>query len=257
MKLWNEDPLRKKATIFALVLHLIVLAFVVSPSADRKKKSPSTIVVRTIQAPLPSVTTATSKPAQKSKPVAAPTKAPAKPSSPAKKEVKPVPPKVSKESPKPIAKKVPEKKPIPKPKPAPVKADPKPSKDLQKSLEKIEETIAKIASKGDTIPVKPSQIVIPEIALELDCLSEEEEYISSIVRYLQTHLELPDMGEVKVDLTLRRDGSVEKVKVLSAESERNKKRLEEELPHLCFPPFSKGAQGMKTKGFILTFCNEI
>lgn len=257
MKLWNEDPLRKKATIFALVLHLIVLAFVVSPSADGKKKSPSKIVVRTIQAPLPSVTTATSKPTQKSKPVVTPIKAPARPSSPPKKEVKPVPPKVSKETPKPIAKKVPEKKPTPKPKPAPVKADPKPSKELQKSLEKIEETIAKIASKGDTIPVKPSQIVIPEIALELDCLSEEEEYISSIVRYLQTHLELPDMGEVKVDLTLRRDGSVEKVKVLSAESERNKKRLEEELPHMCFPPFSKGAQGMKTKGFILTFCNEI
>lgn len=258
MSFWEEDPLRKKSFIFALILHVLVFAFFLFPSSDKTNKPPSKIVVRTIQAPLPA--TVSTKTASKSvesaktvssvpKPVSAP--------SPVKKPAKPVAKKAQKESSKPVVKNSSEKKVAAKPKLTPVKTDPKPSKELQKSLKEIEETIAKIATKGDTIPVKQSQSIVPKIALELDPLSEEEEYISSLVHHLQTHLELPDMGEVRIELTLQRNGSVEKVKVLSAESERNRKRLEEELPALCFPSFLKGDQGVKTKAFILTFCNEM
>jgi outer membrane biosynthesis protein TonB len=248
----KQDPLKKKAGFFALALHLIGFFILLFSSREKEQKIPSKIVVRTVQAPS-QIQTKSQVKKPPAKVVAAPVKTPA-PSPSVKKEQKPKPvPKKAQETKQ--ANKIPVvKKPIPASKPSkPTKS----SKELEQSLKKIEETIAKIATKGDTIPIKHTPSIAPKIEIEDGALSEEEEYISSLVYFMQAELELPDMGEVKIELTLRRDGGVEKVRVLEAESERNRKRLAEHLPLLQFPPFPKGKQGMKMQVFILPFCNEM
>jgi hypothetical protein len=74
---------------------------------------------------------------------------------------------------------------------------------------------------------------------------------------LHSSLHLPDFGAVKIELTLRQDGTVAKLKVLKTESEKNKQYLETHLVRLTFP-YLKGAyakQGEFT--FVLNFCNEL
>ncbi|MBS0627376.1 MAG: hypothetical protein JSS09_04120, partial [Verrucomicrobia bacterium] len=142
----------------------------------------------------------------------------------------------------------------------PPKQTPPSSRDLEKSLKEIEETIAKIATNNDKMSSKSAKEIQPKTGPIFEDLSlplvTEEDYTSSLVEYLQDQLRLPDNGEVKIELTLRKDGSVESIKVLSAQSEKNRKRLEEYLPKLLFPPFPKEEKEKKSKVFILTFCND-
>ncbi len=261
---WEKDPMRGKICLILTASHLLALVFISHTPTPIKKNHK--IVVRTIQASAPSIIT--SAPAKK-KQVSAPQKIPT-PTLPApvkKKEI--IPPKQAapkapiKEPPKKVekkpslAKKTP---PIPqktKTSPPPL---PSPSQDLQKSLKEIEETIAKIATNNDKMSSRPRKETLPKLDLLPESLSLplglEEDYASSLVAYLEEHLRLPDSGEVKIELTLRKDGSIETVKVLSAKSEQNKKRLEEHLPRLHFPPFPKEEKEKKSKVFILTFCND-
>ena len=69
--------------------------------------------------------------------------------------------------------------------------------------------------------------------------------------FLHDALHLPEYGEVKMEITVRPDGSVASVKVLEAQSSKNKSYLEKSLPLLLLPTYDKN---MRT--FVLTFCNE-
>ena len=109
------------------------------------------------------------------------------------------------------------------------------------------------------IPTKIDVVLESAAGSSQDPLSSFEEgpdaYTSSIVSYLQEQLQLPDVGEVMIQLTIAVDGKVEKMKILSSESIKNRKRLEENLPRLQFPaPGSKKWNSSKT--FIITFCNQ-
>ncbi len=80
------------------------------------------------------------------------------------------------------------------------------------------------------------------------------DYQDSLVSYLHQSLNLPDYGEVKIQLSLREDGTVAKMVVLKAESKKNKEYLEKNLPMLKFPRLNST---LKEETFVLTFCNEI
>ncbi len=82
--------------------------------------------------------------------------------------------------------------------------------------------------------------------------SSDEEYISFLIGYLQECLQLPDVGEVKIQISLRKDGSVETMKVMHTESAKNRKYLEEHLPNLSFPRIP----GSSSHSFLITFCNK-
>jgi len=120
--------------------------------------------------------------------------------------------------------------------------------ELQESIAKIENT-----QKTGVVKSKPSST----FTLHIDQKDEEEHFADVLVDILHHALHLPDFGEVKIALTLRKEGSIAKLLVLKAESEENRKYLERHLPTLRFPPL-QGASAKETEHtFILTFCNAL
>jgi hypothetical protein len=136
----------------------------------------------------------------------------------------------------------------------------KPSLVAQKHLQEIEERIAKIQAKNDRMPVT-SELAVPGVItlssqgpLEPVQTSHPEDAVGSITGYLQRYLQLPDIGEVQIQLTLRKDGKIESMKVIKAESEENRKYLEKHLPEISFP--LSIIKGLSSRTFLLAFCNK-
>lgn len=162
-----------------------------------------------------------------------------------------------------------DKKPVAKkPKaPPPKLIEPEPAIP-QNLLDELEESIAKIDQKRDNLyrKKKPSASTAVPHNLEKDLAIDsaqlrdahgEGEYKEALVSYLHQSLNLPEFGEVKIQLTLNRDGTVVKLIVLKTESEKNKKHLEAALPLLKFPPLGGLYSKKQQQTFVLTFCNEV
>lgn len=180
-----------------------------------------------------------------------PTPAPAKPT-PQKvaAQPKPKPKPKPKPSPKPKPKKV-AAKPKPKAKPQP-KISPALARQLQESLQKLD-TPTENRAKTKTIDT-PKRVA----NLQIDHIESEDagKYVGTLVDCLQSALHLPDMGAVKLELTLTRDGKCIRVHVVSSKSERNKAFLESELKNVAFPPFTGPLKQEKEHLFVITFCNR-
>jgi len=187
---------------------------------------------------------------------------------PAKKtEVKPPPPPLqsSKKAPAIADKKVDNTK---KTTPAAAKPAPPRARVSEQLLQELEESIAKIQQKRDKLDRKkqedPPHLIGP---LQIDSsvpvptnVTEEEsstQYQQMLIDCLRESLNLPEYGEVKIRLTLKKDGSVQDLTVLKAESEKNKRYLEEKLPFLRFPRLRDSFSNKNQSTFVLTFCNEI
>ncbi len=151
-------------------------------------------------------------------------------------------------------------------KPSPAKKNPPPQNRAKISdslLKELEESIAKIENKGDKkvvhkkeSPNNKSFVVYP---LQIDTASMQNDpnnYTDTLIDHLHQYLSLPDYGEVKIQLSLRQDGTVVKVVIVKTQSEKNKQYLESTLPGLRFPPFD-AAHANKENTFTLTFCNEL
>jgi hypothetical protein len=157
-------------------------------------------------------------------------------------------------------------KPIQQKKPAmvekgkPPKKTQKPSKAPDKVWKEIDEALAKIDDKVYSKPqskldvpkmkgTSPSKVPFPDFGGTDEGEGSVEETLGS---FLTSSLNLPEFGEVKIQLTIKKDGSVARLVVLQAESKKNKAYLEKNLPLLRFPLILD-----KEKTFTLTFCNEI
>jgi hypothetical protein len=161
------------------------------------------------------------------------------------------PPKPEVKPPIPAPKKV-TSAPAQAPLPAPKKTQTaKRSPLTQELLQELEESIAKIEGKHDKVDTR-KQLATPH-SIEIPNRDKvEENYADALISCLRGSLHLPDYGEVKLEVTLKEDGSVEKVVVLKADSEKNRNYLETHLPHLKFPAVKKPEHT-----FVLTFCNEV
>ncbi len=249
--------LRVQNFILSVVIgiHLVfLLILIISPSFAVRKKEQKPLIVKTIVPKPPSRTTT---PLEKKPPVAAP----AAPS----KAVTATPP-AKKTAPKPAAPPAPKKeaavaeKRLTKSKQSPPaaakKSPPERAKISDSLLKELEESIAKMDKKS---VAKTSKAIAP-IPLQIDLHSsdsgEDADYTALLIRELHESLRLPDFGEVKIQLSLRQDGSVVKVVVLKAQSEKNKQYLESNLMRLKFPRFEGTYSNKKECTFILTFCNE-
>ncbi len=253
------DPIPKKITVCVLCTHAIFLGVVLFGSGllpEKKKHKPlivTTIVPKTVQAtyapPKKAAAPAKAAPAAVApKPKAAPTPKPVAPKPPVKAEPKKDPA---------IADKTISKSKTPPPKKE-VKPDnrAKISDNLKRELE---QSIANMEGKKQPVALKNSTTFTP-IQLQIDSMDSnatESDYPNHMVQYLHQSLNLPEFGEVKIQLTLRQDGSVVKLVVLKTESEKNRSYLEGSLPHLRFPPFSGSLSKAKEHTFVLTFCNEL
>lgn len=167
----------------------------------------------------------------------------------------------------------------PKPKPAPKKAPvkkvvkktaAKKDSDLKrkKLLEELQKSIASIEETSKT-EQNPEAISVPKPISELkadayeiksEMKAEEEEnaleYASLLVSHLKDTLSLPGSGTVKIKLTLSHTGSIERLAVISSDSEVNRLYLEKHLYDLSFPSFTKELSHLKSHTFSLTFCSE-
>lgn len=141
------------------------------------------------------------------------------------------------------------------------KEEPKIDPDLLKS---IEANIAKVGKKTDKTSQKKELSV--DLPKAISSLKTEVEGSDSIVDmayedelqlYLKSLLILPEFGDVKVKLTLKRNGKVTSVKIIKAESKKNKEYLEEALLKLKLPSFGKNFPGQEEKSFTLTLSNAV
>ncbi len=153
--------------------------------------------------------------------------------------------------PKKVAKKSPAKKPEIKPTKKPVVLD--------ALLHQLQESIAKIEEKGHKEVSKKSQIApkrIPKLQIDGEYGKDENIFASNLVQRLQNALELPEMGTVKLELTLKCDGTFVQMRVLESASNRNQKFLETQLKALKYPAFSGSLKQEKEHIFVLSFCNH-
>jgi hypothetical protein len=249
----KRAPLKAAITTFVLCCHLFILikmSVQLRPDKIVKKQ----IAVRTLSKSEPTV-----KPMKAAAPAARP------PSPPVKKEAPkpPLAPEPVKKTAPPIADKKVSKAPPQKKKE--IAPRPKISPDL---LRDLEESIAKIDEKRDKLHAKKRELsknkqsdeikaVQPTDYAALAESANVDDYQSLLVSYLRGELQLPEFGEVKIELTLHSNGSVAKWVVVKSESEKNRKHLESKLPHMKFPPPGKLLFGKEQHQFVLTFCNEI
>lgn len=131
-------------------------------------------------------------------------------------------------------------------------------------LKSVEENIAKIGKKAD----KPSQkkdlgLDLPQAISSLKIETDKVETVADIAYedeirlFLKASLILPEFGDVKIKLTVKRSGKVTLVKVLKSESKKNKEYLEESLLQLKLPSFGKHFSGLEEKSFTLTLSNAV
>ena len=161
--------------------------------------------------------------------------------------------------PKPVVKPV--VKPLPKASPAPT---PKPSvkKDLPKNTTQQEKLIAmakqslatlnssKPSSSQPSASQLPKKNAIGPLASEM--LSFETRYEEELVTYLEALLSLPEKGEVKLRLSLKREGSVQKIDILNASNVHNRAYIEGAIATFSFPPFGSHFKGEATHTFTIT-----
>jgi outer membrane biosynthesis protein TonB len=250
--------MKEKLCFIVIFAHVLIasVSLLYKPEIERKKP----LVIKTFQEKKTAKVISTgSKPVSSSPKKTPPVIQTQKKAPPAKPKNPPAPPKpkeikktvkqeLKKVEPKPPKKQEP--KPTPKPKdpiplPEKTKTDllQKSLKEIQTSLSKIEETQAKTHRATQTSSILEDSL--------------EDNYASTLSSYLERNLHLPDFGEVKIELTLKEDGTVEKIRVLASESEQNKKRIEKDLPNLRFPRPPSTKKESDSKTFILVFCNQI
>lgn len=283
---FRRDPVQGTVLISVLAIHFFfILIILVSPTFVFRKKEHKPLIVKTI-VPRP-VTKTAAAPKKSPRPNSAP--APKVSAAPPVKKLEAPKMEVAKTQPKkdPPPKTVAVKKETPpavKKDPAiadkvvsksnlkPAKKNPPPQQNRAKIsdslLQELEESIAKIENKSDkgaTVKRAPdSSKTFAPILLQIDSpigndASAEEgesDYTDTLVSHLHRSLSLPDYGEVKIQLSLRQDGTVAKLIVLKTQSEKNKQYLESNLPRLRFPRFDGAYANKKEYTFILTFCNE-
>lgn len=173
--------------------------------------------------------------------------------------------KVEKPKPKPPAKVVKKTTTASKPKPkapsqpkktttTPPKSDPnrdKLVKMMQQSLDSLSTSGKGTKKSGSPAGVSASSTKkIGTLASE--SLSFEATYQEMLVVFLENALTLPEKGDIKITLTVTRNGSVKNVVVKKALSTRNRTYVESTLPALLLPGFGENFKGEREKTFSIT-----
>ncbi len=123
--------------------------------------------------------------------------------------------------------------------------------ELKESLTKLEKIVP---------PENKSLLTLPKNiqSLHLDQVEQTKEthYFVLLAQTLKVELELPEYGDVKLELTVLHTGRVLKLRVLAAASEKNQRYLELNIPKLSLPQFNEDLKNENEHTFTLTFCNE-
>lgn len=96
----------------------------------------------------------------------------------------------------------------------------------------------------------------PRVQSQKDLIGAELSYKDELVRRLKLLLKLPELGEIKMQLTIDRDGTVAKLVVLQTESQKNRNYVETTLPTLHLPAFGDRFKDKNQYTFPVTLSNE-
>ena len=265
-QLTQLQPVKKKISYCVILIHFTFILYICTSSVVKSSRKKEPLIVRT-KTVMPSPTiqpkstnqTDTSNAVEKKHLAQAPKK--------------PMP-SIAKTEVKPASTKSQEKKTTQKPKDSkPISPRQNQSTSSDTAIEIPEELLKNLEQKLSRLegikekPSKKTAIIVPD---KIDPISaskysrldpfdlddDVDSYPEYLAYFLKQELKLPDFGQVKVEITLNKAGCVEKCLVISSQSAKNKKYLEEKLPNLIFPKFKKSNHSYDTQQFVLTFCNE-
>lgn len=256
-----QDQSFKKIILATIWSHLLVIGclLVGNPSAVKKKPHRPIVVKTVLLAKTPSLQVG-SRAERSPSPKTAPSSVKSTPPAPStKKTISPTKPKPAAPAPTRTEKKQPSAAPTPtrtekkQPSAAPRNKIPEALiRELEESLSKIEGKKSALPARGAN-PLPSLQIDLP---LEVECSDEDTDYVPLLVACMHEALRLPERGDVKIQLTLRLDGSIVRLVVLQAQSKRNRAYLEEHLPKMHFPPLGRELAKDGEHTFSLLFCGE-
>lgn len=137
-------------------------------------------------------------------------------------------------------------------------------RQAKEKIGKIDLTSGKLGSASEmTIisAVTPSRIdslSIDKLSIDTDSpLTVKEAAYKDELRFrLKLLLKLPEYGDVKLKLTLDRQGTVVNLKIISAASALNREYIEKNLPKQSLPPFGANFPGVENYSFTITMSNE-
>jgi outer membrane biosynthesis protein TonB len=139
----------------------------------------------------------------------------------------------------------------------------KKNSEMDKLLQEVERNLAKISPTAHNSSRKaggPSTQLAPlniDLSDDSTLASGARHYREELAARLRCLLQLPEIGNVKVSLTLRRDGKVARMNIISTQSELNRTYLLNTLPLLNFPPFGAEFPGEAERTFPLTLTNDV
>lgn len=146
-------------------------------------------------------------------------------------------------------------KPKPKPKPAAkTKEAPKENPNREKLAQMMQQTLSSLNQSSSKTPSSSLPKAIGPLASE--ALNFEAAYQDRLIAFLETALTLPEKGDVKLTLTVNRNGTVKKASVKETTSERNRKYVESSLPSLLLPSFENNFKGENAHTFSITLTSS-
>jgi hypothetical protein len=107
------------------------------------------------------------------------------------------------------------------------------------------ETLTKTPALSKTIGILASET-----------LSFETAYEQELTSYLEALFSFPEKGDVKVKLTLKREGNVHHVEILKASSPKNRDYVIQSIASCSFPAFGSHFQGEAMHSFTLNLTSE-
>lgn len=116
------------------------------------------------------------------------------------------------------------------------------------SLEKA--PASNISSKSLSLPKSLQPLSKTEV-----CDLKDVEYREILVAFLGSSLDLPELGEVVVDLDIDSKGCLLRFAILDAKSKKNGEFLKKRLPELILPCFNDDNRSYAVRNFTITFKN--
>ena len=87
--------------------------------------------------------------------------------------------------------------------------------------------------------------------------SPEACYIADLIRRLQLNIRLPEPGEVRLKLTLKRNGSMTNISFVRCQKESTKKAIKEKLSSILFAPFGSSFSSEPEHIFMLRLTHDL
>ncbi|MCB1118890.1 MAG: hypothetical protein KDK65_02920 [Chlamydiia bacterium] len=135
----------------------------------------------------------------------------------------------------------------------------KPSTTIQKQPPVPKESQAQQAKrKLASVSLPKAQIALDSVATISDDLAHNAKvgYRHQLASYLKLYLELPEVGDVDMELTLNRQGQVVQVTHVTSQSDTNRAYIQRMVPTLIFPPFDDSVGKELQQTFFIHFQND-